>query len=248
MSHDSLGDRMKSYENCFRPFFPQRLPVILRVDGKAFHTYTKKCAKPFDDKLIEVMNLTAIELCSNIMGAKLAYIQSDEISILIHGYETIETQPWFGGNVNKMISISSAMASVAFTMNSPKLWDGEIRPVLFDSRAFVIPERDVCNYFIWRQQDWTRNSVQTLARSLYSHNECEDKNNSQLQEMTFAKGHNWNDLETRYKRGRCAIKVGVQLPNGVYRYKWTIDNEIPIFTQERDYIESFFDPKEPQQG
>lgn len=255
MSNDNLGDRMKAYESAFRPFFPQRIPIIIRVDGKAFHTYTAKCDKPFDDKLIEVMNLTAKHLCANIPGAKLAYVQSDEISIFVHGYESIESQPWFGGNINKIVSITAAMASATFTANSPLIWNGEVKPAIFDSRAFLLPEKEVCNYFIWRQQDWTRNSVQTLARSLYSHKQCDNKNNSELQEMCFQKGKNWNDLETRYKRGRCIIKkqtpVETKMPEDsgyksliTWRNKWVVDNEIPIFTQDRNYVNQFFEQKE----
>lgn len=252
---------MKGYEHAFRPFFPSRLPVIVRVDGKAFHTYTAKCVKPFDNKLIDVMDQTAIALCKSISGAKMAYIQSDEISILVHGYEGLDTQPWFGGNINKIVSVTAAVASATFTALSPTIFeDGTIRPAIFDSRAFIVPEADVCNYFLWRQQDATRNSIQSLARSMYSHKECDNKNTSQLQELTSQKGVNWFDIETRYKRGRCVVKEKTQsvlpvafdagLDKGalIARRYWTVDNEIPIFSQDRNYINAFFDPTEPQQG
>jgi len=246
--NDSLGDRMKGYENAFRPFFPSRLPVIVRVDGKAFHTYTAKCVKPFDNKLIDVMDQTALMLCKTVSGAKMAYIQSDEISILVHGYEGLETQPWFGGNINKIISVTAAVASATFTSLSPGIFeDGIIKPAIFDSRAFILPEADVCNYFLWRQQDATRNSIQSLARSMYSHKECNHKNTSQLQELTFQKGVNWNDIETRYKRGRCVVKKDVTheeqregSPFAIVRSKWVVDNEIPVFSQDRNYVNQYF--------
>ena len=153
MSNDSLGDRMKSYEDAYRMHLPIRMPVILRVDGKAFHTYTKGCKKPVDQGLVDCMNDTAIALCKNIQGAQIAYVQSDEISILLNNYKTIDTQAWFENNVQKMVSISASIASVTFTENSYKIWgfhdnaEGTgfegmgytspiIKPAYFDSRVF----------------------------------------------------------------------------------------------------------------
>ena len=133
----------------------------------------------------------------------------------MHGYKKLTSQGWFDNKLQKMVSISAAVASTTFTMESWRIWSplaGEqpvhpsvehyaqqflgIKPALFDSRVFVLPESDVCNYFVWREQDATRNSVQMLARSLYSHKECHKKNNSKLQEMIFQKGRNWNNETT----------------------------------------------------
>ena len=252
--NDNLGDRMKGYEAASRHVLPGRLPVICRVDGKAFHTYTKGLTKTpgvaYDENLEEVMNVTAQKLCEEIQGAQMAYVQSDEISILIHGYKKFTSQGWFDNKVMKMVSVSAALASATFTLESPRIWgftdEGEYfpnhKPAYFDSRVFVLPESDVCNYFIWRQQDATRNSVQMLARSLYSHKECNNKNGSQLQEMTFSKGRNWNDEPTSFKRGRCIVRKieNVQVPPGkiVIRSRWVVDNEIPVFTVDRTYIDA----------
>lgn len=262
MSYDSLGDRMKSFENSYRISLPIRMPVIIRVDGKAFHSYTKGCKRPFDSGLVDCMNFTAIQLCKEIQGCQIAYVQSDEISLLITNYQDINTQSWFDNNLQKMISVSAAIASVTFTQNSDMIWgedcgpegDGYpncrpiIKPAYFDSRAFILPKEDVCNYFLWRQQDTTRNSAQMLARSFYSHKECEDKNNSELQDMCWLKGSNWNDCPTQQKRGRCIIKQ-MQTKQGsnpktgevfvAERSEWIVDNEIPIFSQDRNYIEQY---------
>src|SRR5687767_7520825 len=107
MSKDSLGDRMKTFEDSFRNYLPIRMPVIMRIDGKAFHSYTKGCKKPFDENLIDVMNETAMYLCKNIQGTQLAYVQSDEISLLLNNYQTIDTQSWFENNIQKMVSVSA---------------------------------------------------------------------------------------------------------------------------------------------
>ena len=148
-----LGDRMKLYENSFKVRFPDRLPVILRLDGKAFHTITKKCEKPFDMKVIEIFNLLSSYLVENIQGAVFAYTQSDEISILLYPWKKQESQAWFDNEMNKINSISAAMASAIGT----QLWCdnfsiSSLFPVLFDARSFVLPESEVVNYFIWRQK------------------------------------------------------------------------------------------------
>lgn len=235
MSHDSdtLGDRMKGYEKAARIDLPRRMPVIIRVDGKAFHTYTRHCDRPFDARLAAVMQDTALRLCDEIQGAQLAYLQSDEISILVHGYKRHASQPWFQNAVQKMVSVAAGIASATFTAHSTRIW-GEVRPAVFDARAFVVPENDVCNYFLWRQQDATRNSIQMLARSLYSHKECHLKNTSQLQEMCWQKGRNWNDLETMWRRGSCVVR---RQREGDAHQHWDVDLDPPIFSRDRAYIE-----------
>jgi tRNA(His) guanylyltransferase len=259
MSKDSLGDRMKSYEDCYRTQLPSRMPVIIRIDGKAFHTYTAKCKKPVDTGLVECMNDTAIALCKSVQGCQIAYVQSDEISLLLTNYQGMDTQSWFDNNIQKMVSISASVASVTFTSNSYKIWGYQndakgyetnipiLKPAYFDSRVFVLPKEEVTNYFLWRQQDATRNSVQMLARSLYSHKQCDNKNNSELQELCFQKGFNWNDCPTSQKRGRCIIKTksvksGTNPKTGqvflANRSEWVVDNEIPIFSQDRRYIDN----------
>ena len=260
MSKDNLGDRMKSfYENAYRINLPQRMPIIIRLDGCHFHSYTAKCKKPVDYGLVECMNDAAIELCKTLQGCQLAYVQSDEISLLITNYQDINTQALFNNNLQKMVSVSASIASVTFTNNSYKIWGSigvrepipTIKPAYFDSRAFILPKEEVTNYFIFRQQDATRNSVQMLARSLYSHKQLENKNNSQLQELCFQKGVNWNDCPTFQKRGRCVVKSktmkeGVNPKTGevfqAERSEWVIDNEIPIFSKDRMYFDNYAFP------
>lgn len=247
VSKDNLGDRIKSYENVFRQKLPNRMPIICRLDGCHFHSYTKSCKKPVDQNLIDCMNETTIYLCKNIQGCQIAYVQSDEISLLLNNYSSIGTQSWFDNNLQKIVSVSAGMASSVFTNLSPKIF-GFHKLAIFDSRAFVLPKEEVCNYFIFRQQDATRNSVQMLARSLYSHKDCNDKNNSELQEMCFQKGFNWNDCSTSQKRGRCIVKKKI-IKSGinsntketfsVERSEWLVDENIPVFTKDRQYIDKY---------
>jgi tRNA(His) guanylyltransferase len=248
---DSLGGRMKqNYENIFKYKLPERMPVIIRLDGRSFHTLTKEMDKPFDAKFIKLMDETAIHLCNNIQGCQIAYVQSDEISLLIHNYKHLNSQSWFGNEIQKMCSISAGLASSYFTTGfilDYSCYTGYFYPQ-FDSRVFVLPEAEVNNYFVWRQQDATRNSIQGLAQSLYSHKELHKKNNSELQEMCFQKHNSWNNMSTDLKRGRCIVhnlqNLGKIDDIDVFGNTWNIDNEIPIFSQDKNYIEKYLKTEE----
>jgi len=227
MKLPGISERMKkNYEDIWKLRLPMRMPIILRVDGRAFHTLTKKMNRPFDDLFINRMIKTAAYLCTEIQGAQVAYVQSDEISILIHTYKRLGSRAWFDNELQKIVSISAAIASSFFSIEYNK-------PIQFDSRAFVIPEDEVCNYFIWRQQDWARNSIMMLARSFYTHEECQGKKGADLQDMCFQKGSNWNNLPIHLKRGSCVIQ-------DVFG-RWCADMRIPIFTKNREYIEQYLE-------
>jgi len=232
----NLGDRMKTYERAARVVLPPRLPIIVRVDGKAFHTWTRDLDRPFDEGLIDVLDAAALHLCDEIQGAQLAYVQSDEVSVLVHPYKRYSSQAWFDGQLQEIVSVSAAIASATVTRWSGRV-HGEQREAHFDSRAFVLPEADVCNYFIWRQQDATRNSIQMLARSLYSHRECHQKNQRDLLEMIRGAAQSWDDLPTSLRRGRCVVHKTFTRPEGAERHRWAIDNETPVFRDDREYVE-----------
>ena len=198
-----LEDRMKEYEKSSRVKLPENLPVILRLDGRAFHTLTRGLEKPFDVDFIKLMNEIAIDQCDNeIMNAKMAYIQSDEISILI--YRSVFSDSWFKNDIQKMVSVSASRAS-AFAMKNNMFKNKKL--IMFDSRVFVLPVKEVCNYFIWRQRDWERNSIQMLARKYYSQKKLQKKNREDMHEMIHQKDDNWNTLPTMLRRGRCIIPV-----------------------------------------
>ncbi len=244
---DALGDRMKSnYENRSRFLLPSRGYTVIRVDGKAFHTYTRGLLRPFDIGLIEDMDTTAAYLCKNIMGAKFAFVQSDEISILLTDFEEIGTQSWFDNNLQKMCSVSASMATNAFNRaRLDRIASPNVRFAEFDSRVFQIPSKgEVENYFIWRQQDATRNSISSAAQALYSPKELFGKSTDEQQELIFQKGINWNDYPVKQKRGRIILKETYEKELGeneksqsAIRTRW-VSCEPPIFTQEREYLSS----------
>ena len=256
---DSLGDRMKQYEYVTRNYLTRKLPVILRLDGKAFHSFTRGLKKPFDEIFVKSMQDTMKYLCENIQGCVLGYTQSDEITLVLVDYQSREASAWFDNNIQKMVSVSASMATLAFNnafwdnmsnylnenqindmhfieMMYKKLWSA-----IFDSRVFTLPKEEVANVLIWRQQDATRNSIQSVGQANFSHNQLHGKNCSDIQDMLMLeKNINWNDFPTHLKRGSCCIKKPFVINEGTeqetIRSKWIIDMDIPIFTQDKDYI------------
>lgn len=229
----SLGDRMKSYyENISRIYLTRRTPVILRIDGKAFHTLTKrlKLKRPFDEGFIASINDTMVKLCENIQGAKLGYCQSDEISILITDYDRLETSAWFDYNVQKMVSVAASMAAAFFNRSAIES-DSELY-AFFDARVFNIPREEVANYFLWRQEDCTKNSMASLAQSHFSHKELQGKKFSDMDDMLVAKGIHWAELPSHISCGRCCTKHQVQIDDGVVRNRWVYPKETPTFNHK----------------
>ena len=274
MIRDSLGDRMKSYyEETTKTKLIRRMPVIIRLDGCHFHTFTHGFRKPFDDLLIKTMQATMKYLCENIQGVVLGYTQSDEITLVLQDYAKLETSAWYDYEVLKMTSVSAALATYAFNKYFNEFYleqlaeKGEAdqydlvydkarrQGAYFDSRVFNIPKEEVTNCVLWRQLDAERNSILSLAQSLFSHKELQGLNCKTLKtKMEEEKGVIWGNLPTTYKRGSCCIKVynkivGGQMDKNGYkdftlpetdavRGEWQIDNNIPQFKDEgRNYIE-----------
>lgn len=254
---DSLGDRMKIYEKVSKNYLMKRTPVIIRLDGKAFHTFTRGFDKPFDYNLINIMQQTMLKLCNEIQGCVLGYTQSDEITLVLVDYKNINTSAWFDNQIQKMASVSASLATLYFNQflydtikelnieadyktmigisdtveldKKAQLLETKMWRATFDSRVFNIPQHEVINNLIWRQQDAIRNSISAAAQSLFSHRELQNVNVKQMKEkMLNEKRVNWENYSTTCKRGSCAIKNN--------EGKWFIDNEIPIFTEDREYV------------
>jgi tRNA(His) 5'-end guanylyltransferase len=197
------------------------------------------------------MNATTAYLCKNIQGAKFGYVQSDEISLVLTDFDDLGTHAWFDNNLQKMVSVAASMATAEFNKlrltrymkNSMIFLESEdiekFKMAEFDARAFQIPFIDeVENYFIWRQQDAVRNSISSVAQSLYSPKQLHGVKTDQMQEMIFQKGINWNDYDFRLKRGAVIGKVPIELTSGDVTYtrnKWRVI-ETPTFTQDREFI------------
>ena len=261
--NDKLGTRMKTfYEEIPKTKLLRRTPVIIRIDGKAFHTFTRGFQRPFDDILIESMQETMKYLCENIQGCKLGYCQSDEISLLLTDYENINTASWFNYQVQKMCSIAASMATLAFNrafeervealdfdwsmgvegINSEylsALYIAREKGAMFDARCFNIPREEVTNLIYWRQLDAMRNSVQMVGQANFSHKQLDKKNQETIKKMLKEeKGIDWErDFATCYKRGTCCVRD--------YNGQWYVDTEIPIFKgKDRQYIEQLIQQEE----
>lgn len=199
--NDTLGSRMKDYEAVSRPFLTKRVPVVIRVDGKAFHTFTRQFDRPFDERIMDAMETAARLTAEEMQGFKLAYVQSDEASFLLTDYDDIKTQGWFGYNMNKLVSLAASYMTVYFNRAISVHLSPMTIPV-FDARAFNVPENDLANYLLWRRMDWDRNSISMYAQANFSHKELHGKNRQDMHEMLHSIGKNWtNDLDDRTKNG-----------------------------------------------
>lgn len=266
--HDDLGIRMKTfYEQIPKTKLMRRTPVAIRIDGKAFHTFTRGFQKPFDEVLIKSMQETMKYLCENIQGCVLGYTQSDEITLILVDYKKLTSSAWFDYEVQKMCSIAASMTTMAFKKffeknvedgyahryDIPKecsmTWDlyktyrkSIDKGAMFDARCFNIPKEEVTNLVYWRQLDASRNSIQMVGQANFSHKELQNKSCNDIQDMLMTqKGINWNDLPTYQKRGSCCIKVEIQdLESGRLNASgWIVDTDIPIFKGEgREYVET----------
>ena len=266
--HDELGKRMKGYENECNRKLVKKLPVIVRIDGRAFHTFTKKLNKPFDDLLIDTMHETMRYLCKHVAGCVLGYCQSDEISLLLQDYKNEETQPWFEYRTNKLCSVTAAMATFAFNRifenkvaefydlccenrtlfdeNEERiktLFDCCDKGAMFDARAFTLPFNEVTNYFYWREADAIRNSIEMVGHANFSQNQLHKVNTDGIKKMLFEKGIDYDKIPIYKQRGVCCIKTKMPLfsPDNkqVMRTVWVTDIDIPIFKGDgREYIES----------
>ena len=236
-THDELGIRMKEYyEIVPKTKLMRRCPVVCRIDGRSFHSFTRGFNRPFDEIFIKSMQKTARYLCENVQGCVISYQQSDEISLVLIDYKKLNSSAFFDYEVQKICSITASMATMAFNKyfreyvddfnedyysswnhnkNEDKLYDiyndAVEKGAIFDSRCFNIPKEEVTNYVYWRQLDAIRNSIQMVGQANFSHRELQNKSCNDIQNMLMTqKGIDWNSLETYKQRGSCCIKKIIQ--------------------------------------
>lgn len=244
---------MKGYEEATGHQLLRRMPVIIRVDGKAFHTLTKQITPDkdptsehgFSVRMHNLMNNVSVRMWQNIQNAVMTYTQSDEISILLKDWTNLETQQWFDGKVQKIASVSAALATAHFN----KLWldmfgisESEKHNLpLFDARVFNVPIDDVVNYFIWRQKDAMRNSINFIARKHFSHKQLHGVNIKDTLAMLHDVGVDWNARPLWEQRGSCVVRnpLSTYEPWRSDVAPYLIDDNIPVFTEDREYITEF---------
>lgn len=204
---DALGDRMKgNYENRARHFLTRRTPVIVRVDGKAFHTFARGMDQPFDEDFIRSMATSASCVSSKMQGFKLGYVQSDEASFLLTDDDGLATDAWFDNNQSKIETVTASTMTATFIYLLGKV--GKVKSIAaFDGRAFNIPMAEVANYFLWRAQDWHRNSVSMYCRSFFSAKQMHGKSRAEQHEMLHSIGKNWaTDLSPQIRNGTFIVR------------------------------------------
>ena len=246
MDKTSIGDRMRQYEATTKSVLLLRTPVIIRVDGKAFHSWTKSLwgvdpslrEGPYSDVMHLAMVTSMTYAMREMQNVQFAYTQSDEISFLLKDWTSHDTQQWFGGGLQKISSVTASLVTAGFNQylyhNNPVLLVDR-RWAAFDARVFQLPKEEVTNYFIWRQQDATRNSINMLGQYHFSHNHLLKKSTNEVQDLLMLeKNINWNDLATWKKRGTGTFRSTTNEKTEFY-----VDEQLPIFTKNRDYIERF---------
>ena len=230
---------MKSkYEDPFRVILPQRTYLLIRVDGRAFHTYTKSFNRPFDQYLHDGMVVAGLETMQEIGGAKFAFGQSDEFSFVATDFDTHESQMWFGGNKSKIESITASVFTAEFNRFIRHLRP-QLKNAYFDARAFIIPmEHEVINYFVWRQQDTIRNSVSMLARHYFSAKKLHGVSTAEAKKLLAKEGVYWNKQPSAFRRGTALYKPekAIDNPPPGRSNGWLVDGDLPLFAHNPSFV------------
>ncbi len=260
----TLSDRMKKYEEPTDSCLVRRMPAIIRIDGKAFHTFTRGFSPEYDEIFRMMMEQTTLELCRNIQGARIGYSQSDEISILLVDYNKFNSEPFLNGRIQKIASVVASMTTSYFNQtletmlvkhvidlgnfDIPCFLGTKTNKAMFDARVFNIPREDVTNYFVWRQQDAVRNSILSLGYKFFSHNELLDHSCDQIQEKLFSeKSINWNNYPVKLKRGLAVVRHSSRGSyNASYGSGWHLDLNVPEFTKDRSYVDELVNQVEEE--
>jgi len=197
---DTLGDRMKMLEmaEAGRMAMPL-VPVMIRLDGKAFHTWTKGLDRPFDIRLSEAMARTTEELVDQC-GAIIGYTQSDEISLVLYS-DRYDSQIFFNGRIQKLVSVTASICTFWFNHFAAAMLPNR-GPALFDCRVWTVPNKmEAVNTLLWRELDATKNSISMAAQAYFSHKELQNKHASEMHDMLYSKGINWDKYPDFFKRG-----------------------------------------------
>ena len=258
--NDHFGDRMKEYESVetARKFMPL-LPIYARLDGRNFSKFTQGLERPYDERFKDLMVQTTTYIVQET-NAIAGYCQSDEISLLYY-QDKYDSEIFFGGKIFKFTSILASMATSFFVNNvTDFLPEKAGHNAQFDARVFQLPNKvEAANAFLWREKDATKNAISSAARTVYSHNELHRKNGSEMQEMLWQKGINFNDYPPFFKRGTFVRRIEVEYspeqmtdipehvrPSHPVRRKVVKEFDMPSFGSVENRVEVLFDGEEPR--
>jgi len=230
MKQYTLSERMKKHEDISRIYLPSKTYTLARIDGKNFSGYCKGLKKPYDEDFMEAMDTAAIAVCKEAMGCKAAYVQSDEISLILTDFDEYQTEAWFDNNLQKLVSISASTATVNFY--AKRLEQGFNKIAKFDSRFWTVSDRnEAINNFLWRQRDAIKNAKQSLGYSLFSDKQLHKMNTDEVVKKCLEeKGIDFYLLNKGFTQGRLIYKQETNT-NGVIRNKW-VSNPAPLFNED----------------
>lgn len=271
MDTSDLAKRMKDYENVPKTKLMRRTPVAIRIDGKAFHTFTRGFNKPFDNVLATAMQDTMKYLCENIQGCVFGYTQSDEITLILVDYKRLNSSAWFDYEVQKVCSVAASMATMAFnkafhraineedfrwkTGLTPQsveiqqehqkymetLRAAEDKGAMFDARCFNIPREEVTNLVYWRQLDAIRNSIQMVGQAYFSQAKLQNKSCSDIQDMLMDEKNIYWEAYPTFFRRGSAC---IKVKSDTISL-WEVDKNMPTLKDEgREYLESLIQCEE----
>jgi tRNA(His) 5'-end guanylyltransferase len=195
---EAAAAHFKRAEHAHRTYLPGNSYAVIRVDGKGLSKYTRSLVRPFDAEFSADMQATALYLAQQVQGAVAAYTQSDEISVVLSDLSSTDTQLWFGGQVQKVVSIAAALATAKFNSLRP-----EHGLAVFDGRTHPLDgQEEVAGYLRWRQEDAMKNSVGMLASHHISHRQLQGVSVERRKRMLLEEdGVDWDQLPQHLRQG-----------------------------------------------
>lgn len=202
----NLNEKFKNIERTMSHKLPATRWSMARIDGRAFHTYTRGLDAPYDEKFVAAMNATLLALCNMEVPVAMGYVQSDEISLLIDNRSLNGTlNPWYGGKMQKIISVLSSAATAYFNMERAK--QGYSTPAFFDARVIPIKSVDeIGMYFAWRHADAVKNTISMAAHAAFSEKDVDSKTSEERKTMLAEIGKPWEGLPVGFRHGRYAVR------------------------------------------
>lgn len=240
----SFEVRMKRYEGYRKPYVDTNLPIVIRLDGKSFSNFTRKFERPFDKCITSAMDAATLALCEEVQPCLLAYTQSDEITLVMGAYKNVNSQPWFNGSVQKIASVAASIVTLAFNLDLLESHNDPTLRAYFDCRVWNLPsEEEVVNSLIWRQNDAMRNSVAMVASSVFSHRQLQGVSVAGMKDLLVEHGTPWESFPIRKTRGAMCYPVDQTGSGSVIRRGWSYDTDIPVFSDNRIFLEGMLESK-----
>lgn len=240
-NNKTLNDRMKEYESNAKIKLIKKMPVIIRVDGRAFHTFTKGFVKPFDTLFLEAMRKTALDLFKSVPNCRFAYTESDEITLILDDSNTILDTAFYDNDLEKLVSVTASMTTMFFNNNfasviergeksaiDTTIYKKKLYKATFDSRAFNVPYHEVDNVILDRQLDSKRNSLNAYAQSLYPQKVLNGKKHDDLIDLLHAKGMKYHDIDVSLRHGVAVYKDETD--------KVVVDYDVPSLLIDKTFV------------